>query len=75
MTVKELISKLQELPQNQQVLIRYQDVSDWVYKMKINSDEVRDVEVWNGCDNDGEDIFERAVVIDVKEGENMLGDE
>jgi hypothetical protein len=74
MTVKELIEKLSECDPNQRVILEYVDHTDWVYKMEFSEDEISgDYEMFVGYDDDNEDIYEKVVLIECKE-ENDVQD-
>lgn len=74
MTVKELIDKLSKCNPNQRVILEYVDHTDWVYKMEFGEDEISDdYEMFVGYDDDDEDIYEKVVLIECKE-ENDIQD-
>jgi hypothetical protein len=74
MTVKELIDKLSKCNPNQRVILEYVDHTDWVYKMEFGEDEISDDhEMFVGYDDDDEDIYEKVVLIECKE-ENDIQD-
>ena len=74
MTVKELIDKLSECNLNQRVILEYVDHTDWVYKMEFGEDEITDNhELFVGFDDDDEEIFEKVLLIECKE-ENDVQD-
>jgi hypothetical protein len=74
MTVKELIEKLSECDPNQRVILEYVDHTDWVYKMEFGEDEILDdYEMFVGYDDEDKEIFEKVVLIECKE-ENDVQD-
>ena len=74
MTVKELIDRLSKCDPNQRVILEYVDHTDWVYKMEFGEDEIKDdYEMFIDFDDDDEEIFEKVVLIECKE-ENDIQD-
>jgi hypothetical protein len=74
MTVKELIGRLSKCNPDQRVVLEYVDHTDWVYKMEFGEDEITDdYEMFIDFDDDDEEIFEKVVLIECKE-ENDIQD-
>jgi hypothetical protein len=74
MTVKELIDRLSKCNPDQKVILEYVDHTDWTYKMEFGEDEILDdYEMFVGYDDDDKDIFEKVVLIECKE-ENDIQD-
>jgi len=74
MTVKELIDRLSKCDPNQRVILEYVDHTDWIYKMEFGEDEIKDdYEMFVGFNEDDEEIFEKVVLIECKE-ENDIQD-
>ena len=74
MTVKELIDRLSKCDPNQRVILEYVDHTDWIYKMEFGEDEIiDDFEMFVGLDDNDEEIFEKVVLIECKE-ENDIQD-
>ena len=74
MTVKELIDRLSKCDPNQRVILEYTDHTDWIYKMEFGKDEILDdYEMFVGYDDEDKEIFEKVVLIECKE-ENDVQD-
>ena len=74
MTVKELIDRLSKCDPNQRVILEYTDHTDWIYKMEFGEDEILDdYEMFVGFNDEDEEIFEKVVLIECKE-ENDVQD-
>lgn len=74
MIVKELIDRLSKCDPNQRVILEYIDDTDWIYKMEFGEDEIiDDFEMFVGLDDNDKEIFEKVVLIECKE-ENDIQD-
>jgi hypothetical protein len=68
MKVKELIEALQKFDLEEEIVVRYDDPSDWIYHMSILKENIKLQEVWD----EGLEEFENGkvkVVLRVVEGE------
>jgi hypothetical protein len=68
MKVKELIEALQKFDLEKEIVVRYDDPSDWIYHMSILKENIKLQEVWDESDDEFEN-GEKKVVIRVMEWE------
>ena len=65
MKVKELIETLQKFDLEKEIVVRYDDPSDWIYHMNVLEKNIELTEVWDVEVENGE----KKVVIRVMEWE------
>jgi len=68
MKVKELIEALQKFDLEKEIVVRYDDPSDWTYHMNVLEKNIELTEVWDESDEEGGN-GEKKVVIRVMEWE------
>ena len=68
MKVKELIEALQKFDLEKEIVVRYDDHTDWIYHMSILKENIKLQEVWDESDEEGGN-GEKKVVIRVMEWE------
>jgi hypothetical protein len=68
MKVKELIEALQKFDLEKEIVVRYDDHTDWIYHMSILKENIKLQEVWDESDDEFEN-GEKKVVIRVMEWE------
>ena len=68
MKVKELIEALQKFDLEKEIVMRYDDPSDWTYYMNVLEKNIELTEVWDESDEEGGN-GEKKVVIRVMEWE------
>ena len=68
MKVKELIEALQKFDLEKEIVVRYDDPSDWTYHMNVLEKNIELTEVWDESDDEFEN-GEKKVVIRVMEWE------
>jgi len=68
MKVKELIEALQKFNLEEEIVVRYDDPSDWTYYMNVLEKNIELTEVWDESDEEGGN-GEKKVVIRVMEWE------
>jgi len=66
MKSKELIQTLQKFDPEEEIIVRYNDPSDWIYYMSILKENIKLEEVWDESDEEGGN-GEKRVVIRVRE--------
>lgn len=63
MTVKELISELEKLPQDKKVILRHDDHTDWMYTTELTSELIYEDEWFDELKDEDEDEGEDVVMI------------
>ena len=62
MKIKELIQTLQKFDLEKEIVVRYDDPSDWTYYMSILKENIKLEEVWDESDEEGGNGEKRVVL-------------